>query len=59
MLAVPSTAHLKMKYYTPKGQVTTLHGDIEVAMKCFDAATKGLSYVGQPPSPSKKAKPRP
>jgi hypothetical protein len=56
LLAVPSTAHLKMKYYTTKGHVATLHGDIEAARRCFDAATKGLSYIGQLPSPSKKPK---
>jgi hypothetical protein len=59
LLAVPSTAHLKMKYYTTKGHVATLHRDIEAARRCFDAATKGLSYIGQLPSPSKKAKPTP
>ncbi|MCI10186.1 hypothetical protein A2U01_0031278, partial [Trifolium medium] len=36
LLAVPSTAHLKIKYYTNKGQVATLHGDIESARRCFD-----------------------
>ncbi|KAK2376303.1 hypothetical protein QL285_077105 [Trifolium repens] len=56
LLAVPSTAHLKLKYYTTKGHVATLHGDIEAARRCFDAATKGLSYIGQLPSPSKKPK---
>jgi hypothetical protein len=59
LLAVPSTAHLKMKYCTTKGQVATLHGDIEAARRCFEAATKGLSYIGQPPSSSKKAKTTP
>ncbi|MCI77515.1 hypothetical protein A2U01_0098785, partial [Trifolium medium] len=48
-----------MKYYTNKGQVATLHGDIDAAMRCFDAATKGLSCIGQPTSPSKKSKPSP
>ncbi|KAK2416133.1 hypothetical protein QL285_038556 [Trifolium repens] len=56
LLAVPSTAYLKLKYYTTKGHVATLHGDIEAARRCFDAATKGLSYIGQLPSPSKKPK---
>ncbi|MCI55251.1 hypothetical protein A2U01_0076501 [Trifolium medium] len=41
LLAVPSTAHLKLKYYTNKGQVATLHGDIEAARRCFEAATRG------------------
>jgi hypothetical protein len=59
LLAVPSTVHLKMKYYSTKGQVATLQGDIEAARRCFDAATKGLIYIGQPPNPSKKVKPTP
>ncbi|MCI51623.1 hypothetical protein A2U01_0072867, partial [Trifolium medium] len=59
LLAVPSTAHLKLKYYTNKGHVATLHGDFEAARRCFDAATKGLSCIGQSPSPSKKSKPTP
>ncbi|GAU50049.1 hypothetical protein TSUD_408450 [Trifolium subterraneum] len=42
---VASTVHLKMKYYTNKGQVATLHGDIEAARRCFEAAYKGQSYV--------------
>ncbi|MCI77790.1 hypothetical protein A2U01_0099060, partial [Trifolium medium] len=50
LLAVPSSAHLKMKYYINKGQVATLHGDIEAARRCFDAATKGHTYIGKAPS---------
>ncbi|GAU34623.1 hypothetical protein TSUD_394140 [Trifolium subterraneum] len=38
-----------MKYYTNKGQVATLHGDIEAARRCFNAAYKGQSYVGPVP----------
>ncbi|CAJ2654489.1 unnamed protein product [Trifolium pratense] len=56
LIAVPSTAHLKMKYYTHKGQVATLHGDIEAARRCFDAATKGNNFIGKAPEP-KKPKP--
>ncbi|MCI58722.1 hypothetical protein A2U01_0079977, partial [Trifolium medium] len=41
LIIVPSIAHLKMKYYTNKGQIATLHGDIESARRCFEAATKG------------------
>ncbi|MCI23490.1 hypothetical protein A2U01_0044670, partial [Trifolium medium] len=40
-----------------KGQVATLHGDIEPARRCFEAATKGHSYIGKDPSSSKKPKP--
>ncbi|CAJ2646924.1 unnamed protein product [Trifolium pratense] len=58
LIAVPSTAHLKMKYYTHKGQIATLHGDIEAARRCFDAASKGNNFVGKAPEP-KKPKPFP
>ncbi|MCI66711.1 hypothetical protein A2U01_0087969, partial [Trifolium medium] len=53
LVAVPSTAHLKMKYYTHKGQVTTLHRDIEAARKCFDAASKGNDFIGKAPNAKK------
>ncbi|GAU44722.1 hypothetical protein TSUD_88060 [Trifolium subterraneum] len=53
--AIASTAHLKMKYYTDKGQVATLHGDIEAVRRCFNAAYKGQSYVGPVPE-AKKSK---
>ncbi|MCI40200.1 hypothetical protein A2U01_0061432, partial [Trifolium medium] len=59
LLAVPSTAHLKMKYYTNKGQVATLHGDIEAARRCFDAGTKGHTYIGKAPSSAKNPKTAP
>ncbi|MCI48683.1 hypothetical protein A2U01_0069926, partial [Trifolium medium] len=59
MLVVPSTAHLKMKYYTNKGRVATLHGDIESARRCFEAATKGYTFIGKAPSSEKKPKPTP
>ncbi|MCH80166.1 hypothetical protein A2U01_0000929 [Trifolium medium] len=57
LLAVPSTAHLKMKYYTNKGKVATLHGDIEAVRRCFEAATKGHNYIDKAPSSSKRPKP--
>ncbi|CAJ2661783.1 unnamed protein product [Trifolium pratense] len=47
-----------MKYYTHKGQVATLHGDIEAARRCFDAASKGNNFIGKAPEP-KKPKPSP
>ncbi|MCI60382.1 hypothetical protein A2U01_0081638, partial [Trifolium medium] len=53
LLVVPSTAHLK------KGQVATLHGDIKAARRCFDAATKGHTYIGKAPSSAKKPKTAP
>ncbi|MCI97682.1 hypothetical protein A2U01_0118983, partial [Trifolium medium] len=45
-----------MKYYTNKGQVATLHGDIESARRCFDAATKGHTFIGKASSSEKKPK---
>ncbi|MCI67530.1 hypothetical protein A2U01_0088789, partial [Trifolium medium] len=43
-----------MKYYINKGQVATLHGDIESTRRCFEAATKGHSFIGKAPSLEKK-----
>ncbi|XP_050876397.1 uncharacterized protein LOC127080113 [Lathyrus oleraceus] len=45
LTAVPSTVHLKMKYYTKLGRVVTVHGDIEAARRCYDAAVKGQAVV--------------
>ncbi|PNX69624.1 hypothetical protein L195_g056820 [Trifolium pratense] len=53
LVAVPSTAHLKMKYYTHKGQVATLYGDIEAARICFNASSKGNEYIGEAPEAKK------
>ncbi|MCI96259.1 hypothetical protein A2U01_0117559, partial [Trifolium medium] len=38
--------------------MTTLHGDIEAARRCFDAASKGNNFVGKAPE-SKKPKTSP
>ncbi|XP_045791889.1 uncharacterized protein LOC123886628 [Trifolium pratense] len=57
LVAVPSTAHLKMKYYTHKGQVATLHGDIEAARRCFNASSKGNEYIGEAPEAKKTKTP--
>ena len=63
---MPSTMHLKMKYYTVDGLIATLHGDIQVARRCFEASSRGLSSINvQPrtttgvvlPSSSKGVKP--
>ncbi|CAJ2675664.1 unnamed protein product [Trifolium pratense] len=43
------------RYYTHKGQVATLHGDIEAARRVFNASSKGNEYIGQLPE-SKKSK---
>lgn len=40
-----STVHLKMKYYTSKGLVTTLHRDNEAAKRCFKTALRGLNII--------------
>ncbi|XP_058759870.1 uncharacterized protein LOC131633170 [Vicia villosa] len=45
LIVVPSIVHLKLKYYTTKGQVAMLHGDIEVARRCFEASAKGLNSI--------------
>ena len=45
LIAVPSTVHLKMKYYTASGLVATLHGDIQASQRCFEASTKGLTSI--------------
>ncbi|XP_058787909.1 uncharacterized protein LOC131662207 [Vicia villosa] len=45
LIVVPLTVHLKLKYYTAKGQVATLHGDIKAARRCFEASAKGLSSI--------------
>ncbi|MCI39055.1 hypothetical protein A2U01_0060284, partial [Trifolium medium] len=37
-----------------KGQVATLHGDIESARRCFEEATKWHSFIGKAPSSEKK-----
>ncbi|CAJ2657286.1 unnamed protein product [Trifolium pratense] len=44
-----------VQYYTHKGQVATLHGDIEAARRVFNASSKGNEYIGQLPE-SKKSK---
>ncbi|XP_058732729.1 uncharacterized protein LOC131604300 [Vicia villosa] len=48
LFVVPSTVHLKLKYYTAKGQVETLNGDIEASRRCFEASAKGLSLIKTP-----------
>ena len=58
LIEVPSTVHLKMKYYTANGLVATLHGDIQEAMRCFEAAAKGLSSINiQPRSANRSSLP--
>ncbi|KAI5442925.1 hypothetical protein KIW84_011816 [Lathyrus oleraceus] len=34
-----------MKYYTKLGRVVTIHGDIEAARRCYDAAVKGQAVA--------------
>ncbi|PNX98241.1 retrotransposon-related protein [Trifolium pratense] len=47
LMAVPSTIHLKMKYYTREGTVATLHGDIAAARRCFEAASRGHTTISK------------
>jgi hypothetical protein len=49
LVVVPSTVHLKMKYYTSSGKVATIHGDIEAARRCFEAASRGSAVVNNKP----------
>ena len=45
MTAVPSTVHLKMKFYTKRARVATIQGDLAAARRCFNAASKGCDTV--------------
>ena len=49
LIAVPSTVHLKMKYYTTEGLVATLHGVTQEERSCFKASSKGLSSINVQP----------
>ncbi|GAU42637.1 hypothetical protein TSUD_398420 [Trifolium subterraneum] len=49
LFAVSSTIHLKLKYYTKDGQVTTINGDIE-------AASKNLNSVVTPKKKKEETK---
>ena len=51
LIDVPSIVHLKLKYYTDKGHVATLHGDIEAARRCFEASAKGQASIETIPKP--------
>ncbi|MCI90823.1 hypothetical protein A2U01_0112117, partial [Trifolium medium] len=42
-----------------KGQVATLHGDIESARRCFEAVTKGHAFISKAPSSEKNPKTTP
>jgi hypothetical protein len=43
--AACSTAHLKLKYHADNSTITTLHGDIEAAQRCFLQANKHQNSV--------------
>jgi len=43
--AACSTAHLRLKYHAKNNNVATLHGDIEVARRCFLQANKSQNSV--------------
>ena len=55
LTAVPSTVHLKMKFYTKRARVATIQGDLEAARRCFNAAAKGHNTVDTGTRPAKKA----
>ncbi|MCI73600.1 hypothetical protein A2U01_0094864, partial [Trifolium medium] len=44
---------------THKGQVATLHGDIEAARRCFNASSKGNDFIGEAPEAKKSMAPTP
>ncbi|XP_058754185.1 uncharacterized protein LOC131627358 [Vicia villosa] len=54
LTAVPSTVHLKMKFYTKRGRVATVNADIEASRRIFDASVKGLQLIAPPSSSNKK-----
>src|SRR3954469_11348628 len=56
LTAVPSTVHLKMKFYTKRGRVVTVNADIEAARRIFDASVKGLELISPPSNSNKKAR---
>lgn len=52
LTSVPFTVPLKMKYYTKRGRVIIVQGDIKFARRCFDATMNGLHLIST-------SKPRP
>ncbi|GAU32257.1 hypothetical protein TSUD_53840 [Trifolium subterraneum] len=54
--AVSSTIHLKLKHYTKDGQVATINGDIEAALRWFEATSKNLNFVFTPKKKKEEAK---
>lgn len=38
-----------MKYYTKKGRVAIVKGDIEATMRCYDATVKGYQSIKKQP----------
>ena len=51
---MPSTVHLKMKFYTKRARVDTIQGDLEAARRCFNAVTKGHNTIDTNTWPAKK-----
>ncbi|XP_058760051.1 uncharacterized protein LOC131633358 [Vicia villosa] len=54
LTTVPSTVHLKIKFYTKRGRVATINADIEAARRIFDASMKGLQLIAPPSNSNKK-----
>ena len=55
LTVVPSNVHLKMKFYTRRGRVVTIYGDISSSRTCFPTTSKGNSMVDIRLRPSKRA----
>lgn len=48
LISVPSTVHLKMKYYTSKSIVATLYKDIEATKRYCEVVLKGMNSINAP-----------
>ena len=55
LAAVPSTVHLKMKFYRKRARIATIQGDLAATRRCFNVAAKGQSTVDTGARPAKKA----
>ncbi|XP_058755629.1 uncharacterized protein LOC131628838 [Vicia villosa] len=57
LTVVPSTVHLKMKFYEKRGRVATINADIKAARRIFNASMKGLQLISPNKKPRAKNKP--
>ena len=44
LTAAPSSVYLKMKFYTKRGRVATIHSDLSPSRRCFKRSVKGKEY---------------